>query len=394
MTRGAISLGRLFGINIRVDWSWLFIFLLITWNLSIVFAQVRPDWGTAFRWGVAAFAAILFFASVLAHELAHSLMARSRGIPVRSITLFLFGGVSNLQQDPETPRSEFLMAIVGPLTSFIIGGILIVVAGALATPGTATPGDPLGALAQMGALPLIFLWLGWINIILGIFNMVPGFPLDGGRVLRSIFWAATNDLRRATRWASGVGQGVAWLMIGVGIAMIFGVQVPFFGTGLIGGVWLAFIGWFLNNAAVQSYQQVVIQDVLEGVPVSRIMRPDPPTVSPGGTVANLVYDHVMRADERAFPVMVNGSVVGLVTVEDVRKVPREQWDAVTIEQIMTPSADLVTVSPTEDAAEALQKLAQRDVNQLPVMDRGQLVGLLRRRDMVRWLQVHAESHPR
>ncbi len=383
-----IRIGRLFGINISIDWSWLFIFFLVTWNLATVFTDLQRAWSPAQRWAVAAIAAILFFSSVLLHELAHSLVARSRGIPVRNITLFLFGGVSNIQRDPDSPKDEFLMAVVGPLTSLVLGAVLVLVAGVGTAGGLL--GDPGQVVGRLDAVTTLVLWLGSINIILGIFNLIPGFPLDGGRVLRSILWAATGSLKRATRWAAAVGQAIAWLMILAGISMVFGVQIPFFGTGLVGGIWLAFIGWFLNSASSQSYRQVVINDILEGVTVSQMMRTDPPTVTDDISISSLVQDHIMRADDRAFPVMVGGRLSGIITVDDLRKLTRDQWETTRVRQLMTPADKLLTVTPDDDAAGALNTLAQKDIRQLPVVRDGQLVGLLRRRDILRWLQLHSE----
>jgi len=389
--RSGFSIGRIFGINIRIDWSWLFIFFLVTWNLGTVFGQAHAGWGPTLVWGMAIVAAFLFFASVLAHELAHSLVARTQGVPVRSITLFLFGGVSDIQREPDSPRDEFVMAIVGPLTSIVLGGLLAWLAGASAGPLRDTMTNPTATIARLSPLTTLLLWLGSINVILGIFNLTPGFPLDGGRVLRSILWAATGNLRRATRWASWIGQAIAWLMIIGGISMAFGAQIPFFGTGLTSGLWLAFIGWFLNSASVQSYQQVVVHDILEGVAVERMMRTDPPTCLPDCSVNRLVHEHIMRTDDQAFPVLDDGRLVGLVTLEDVRKVSRHAWDTTTVSEIMTPADQLTVVTPGEDAAEALNKLVQRDVRQLPVLRDGQLVGLLRRRDIIKWLQLQAQT---
>jgi Zn-dependent protease/predicted transcriptional regulator len=390
MSRSGFRVGRIFGIDIRLDWSWLLILLLVVWNLSTTFSSVHPNWGAGLVWGTAIVAALLFFGSVLAHELAHSVVAKARGIPVQSITLFLFGGVSNIQREPESPGSEFAMAILGPITSLVIGGALLLVA--LAGSGIqVTPSDATQVLKQMSPLLTMVVWLGSINVTLGIFNLIPGFPLDGGRVLRSILWAATDNLRRATRWAAWVGQAIAWLMILAGIAMTFGVQIPFFGTGLGSGLWLAFIGWFLNSASAQSYRQVVVHDVLEGVPVSRMMRVNPPTCSSGCTVGRLVHDHILGTDDQAFPILEEGRLVGLVTLEDVRQVERDAWDSTLVQDIMTPVEKLVVVSPDEGADQALEKLSGNDVRQLPVMSNRELVGLLRRQDLIRWLQLHAES---
>jgi Zn-dependent protease/predicted transcriptional regulator len=389
--RSGFGVGKVFGIEIRVDWSWLLILLLVIWNLGTTFGEMHRDWSMALVWGTAIVAALLFFGSVLAHELAHSLVARARGIPVRDITLFLFGGVSDIQREPASPGAEFLMAIVGPLTSIVLGGLLVLLAGAGVGPVQDAIADPAQAAARLSPLLTLTVWLGSVNVTVGLFNLTPGFPLDGGRVLRSILWAATGNLRRATRWAAGVGQAIAWIMIVGGIAMTFGARIPFFGTGLGGGLWLAFIGWFLNSASVQSYQQVVVHDVLGGVPVSRMMRKDPPTCQPTCTITRLVHEHILGTDDQGFPVLDGGRLVGIVTLEDVRRIAREAWDTTSVRDVMTPADRLVAVTPEEEASQALEKLTSADVRQLPVVCDGELVGLLRRRDVIKWLQLHAES---
>lgn len=385
-----VPLGRIFGIKITLDWSWFFIFLLVTWNLTLAFRQFNRGWGMGLNLGVAILAALLFFVSVLIHEFAHSLVAKAQGLPVRNITLFLFGGVSNIEREPPSPRAEFLITIVGPISSFLLGILFLVLGSAAGGIGTAAAQtNPEALLAQLGPLTAVLLWLGSINILLAIFNMIPGFPLDGGRILRSILWAGTGNLRRATRWASYVGQAVAWLFIITGIAMVFGVTVPFFGTGL-SGLWLAFIGWFLNSAASQSYHQLVIQDMFEGMPVSRIARSDAPSVHADLPVSTLVHDWIMGTDDRAFPVMENDTLIGLVTITDVRKIGRDTWEHTTVREIMTPTEQLDFVSPQEDVADALHKFTQRDVSQMPVMQDGQFVGLLRRRDIARWIELQSD----
>ena len=386
--------GKIFGITIRIDWSWLFIVLLVTWNLSILFGGLHPNWSLALIWGTAVVAALLFFASVLAHELAHSLVARSQGVPVRSITLFLFGGVSNIQRDPSSPGAEFLLTIVGPITSIVLGVIFALLAGVSAGSSVTSASfySRTGAAARLSPLSTLLLWLGPINILVGVFNLIPGFPLDGGRLVRSILWAITNNLRLATRWASWLGQLIAWLMIAVGIAMIFGINVPFLGTGFVSGLWLAFIGWFLNTASAQSYRQVVVHDLLEGVSVERVMRANPPTVPPDCQISSLVEDHVMGTDDHAFPVVDNGQLLGMVTLEDVRALSRDEWQRTTVRDIMTPVDQLVTVDVQDDMSDALDKLQGRAVGQLPVLRDGQLAGLLRRRDIIKWLQIHADEN--
>ena len=254
MKQGGIRIGRVFGIDIHVNWSWLIILALVTWNLTDVFSRSRPDWSPVFTWGLSLAAALLFFGAVLIHELAHSLVAKGRGIPVEEITLFIFGGVSNIEEQPDSAAGEFLMAILGPVTSLVVGAILMALAGVAGDPGTVI-GDPEGMLSQLTPLTTLLLWLGAVNIILGVFNLIPGFPLDGGRVLRSILWALTDSLERATRWASLVGVVIAGAMIVTGGLMAFGAEVPFFGSGWLNGIWLALIGWFLLSASRRHLRQ-------------------------------------------------------------------------------------------------------------------------------------------
>jgi Zn-dependent protease len=387
-------IGKIAGIQILIDWSWLLIFLLISWNLAIFFSQIHPEWGTGLRWGLAMLAAILFFASVLAHELAHSFVAISQGIPVRSIILFMFGGVSNIQREPASPRSEFLITIVGPLTSLLIGiGLLFLTAllGGIQYVVDQGPGTEMsGVLRNLGPLASILAWLGSVNLILAVFNLVPGFPLDGGRVLRSILWWISGNLRRATHQASLVGQAISWILIVSGVAMLFGFQVPLLGSGLINGLWLVFIGWFLNSASIQSYRRVVIRDILEGIPVAKLMRRNPPVVDKHLSIENLISEYVLGSDDHAFPVLDGERLAGLVTLEDVRKITRDRWSIVNVGEIMTPIDQLVVIKPDADSADALEQLTQRDVRQLPVVSNGVLVGLLRRKDIIKFLSIETE----
>jgi Zn-dependent protease len=388
MNKG-IRIARIFGITIRIDWSWLLILLLVIWNLSTAFSQFHPDWDLWYTILIATIAALLFFISVLTHEMAHSLVARSQGIPVNSITLFLFGGVSNIREEPKSPGAEFLMAILGPVTSLVLGFVLILISGIGLRVGDINNLQPMQFIQDLSAVRTLAVWLGSINIILGIFNLIPGFPLDGGRVLRSIFWAITNNLRKATRWASYIGQAIAWAMIISGIAMIFGVRIPFFGEGLANGVWIILIGWFLNNAARRSYQQLIVRDVLEGIPVRRVTKKNPPTVPLDIRVDTLIEDYIMQTDDHAFPVMEDGRLAGIVCLDDVRNLGRENRDVRTVADIMTPRSALITIGPEEEAHEALRLLAENDIRQLIVMEEDQMVGLVRRRDIVRFLQLQS-----
>jgi Zn-dependent protease/CBS domain-containing protein len=388
-----VRIGRLLGIELTIDQSWIFIALLMTWSLTVSFQRWHPQWGFGTALGTAVLAAGLFFGSVILHELAHSLVARSFGIPVSRITLFLFGGVSNIEKEPPSPRAEFLTAIVGPLTSLVLGVVLLAIASRVTAVANDVVADPTGALANLSPGETLLVWLGPINIVVGLFNLIPGFPLDGGRVFRSIIWGVTKDLHRATQIAAGLGQAIGWLFIFLGVAEAFGVPVPFFGRGLVGGLWLAFIGWFLSSAASQTWKRQLVHEALEGLTVARLMRPPTEVVSGNTMVDDLVHQRLMQSEERSFPVVEDDRLVGLVTLSDVRRTPRDAWPYTPVTQIMTPAPRLVVATPYEDVAEALDKLARADVNQLPVVERDRLVGVLQRRDVARWIELHL-SPPR
>jgi Zn-dependent protease/predicted transcriptional regulator len=389
--RSGFKVGKLFGINIFIDWSWLLIFLLVTWNLAgAVFPNLHPDWNQGLNIALGVAASLLFFISILLHELAHSLVAKARGLPVHRITLFFFGGVSNIEREPPSPPTEFLIAVVGPITSLVLGAGFIWLGGQNIPEMNEAVNSPMQVLAGLGPLATMLLWLGPINILIGLFNLLPAFPLDGGRILRSIMWSMMDNFRKATRWATAIGQGFGWLMILIGLAMVFGATLPVLGTGILNGIWFAFIGWFLINAASQSYQQVVIEDMLEGVPITRLMREPAPSVPPDISISSLVYDHVMQGEERAFPVMDGEHLLGMVYVESIRDINRSDWDTLTVKEVMVPQEEIEAVSPREDAMDAFQKLIKQEVRQIPVVQNGELVGMLRRKDFLRWLQVHSE----
>ena len=390
MTKNGFRIGKIFGINIHIDWSWLLIFALVSWSLAASLGQIHANWSVGLQWGLAILAALLFFVSVLAHELAHSLVARANGVPVRNITLFLFGGVSNIQREPNSPLNELLVTVVGPLTSIILGAIFLVLGVGSFALNHVVLTDPLTALSQIGPIGTMFIWLGSVNVLVAVFNLIPGFPLDGGRILRSALWAITDNLNKATRWASWVGQAVAWALILAGIAMLFGVTFPILGGGFINGIWIIFIGWFLQNAAVQSYRKVVVQDILEDVPVKRMMYTDVPVVSADLSVAKLVDDHIMKSDNRAFIVFDGEKMLGLVTIEDVRKTAQEARNLTLVKDVMTPSQKMIVVAPDEEASEAFYRLQAEDIRQLPVVNGNKIVGLLRRKDIIRWLQLQSK----
>lgn len=389
---GGFHLGKLSGIDINIDWSWFFIFFLVTWNLAAgIFPRFHPEWGIFLTWSISITASLLFFASVLAHELAHSIVAKAQGLPVNKIVLFLFGGVSNLQKEPESPKTEFFMAVIGPLTSIFLGILFLTLSGAGTSIITANINDPLTVLSGLNPVQTLLFWLGPVNILVGLFNLIPGFPLDGGRVLRSFIWGITNDLQKATLYASTVGQMVAWGFILIGVSMAVGINVPFFGSGIIGGIWLIIIGWFLRNAASQSYQRVVIKDVLDGVPISRLMRKNFDTVLPDITIEELLYNHILGKEDRAFPVMMDGKLEGIVSLDDVSKETNDMWDKTKVEEIMTPASELEKVNFKEDASDALDKLVAKDVGQLPVVKNGKIIGIVNRRDLLIWIELHSKE---
>jgi Zn-dependent protease/CBS domain-containing protein len=350
----------------------------------------RPDWSPWLSWAVGIAGSLLLFASVLLHELAHALVAKARGLPVRKITLFLFGGASNIEGEPDSPETEFLMALVGPGVSVALGVVFLLAGGLMAGAPGATMASPVETFSRLSPLSTLLLWLGPVNIFLGFFNLIPAFPLDGGRLLRAALWVVTKNFRKATRWAAGIGQLIGWLFIIAGLGMAFGASVLLFAPGVINGVWLAFIGWFLSDAASQSYRQTVIQDLLDDVPVALLMRNDAPVVPPDLPVSNLVYNFIMKTGESAFPVVEGDRLVGMVSLKDVRKVPREAWDTTTVSQIMTPAEQLAVVTPQVPASKVLELLERYNVRQAPVVQDGRLLGLLRRRDIMRWLQTQSE----
>jgi Zn-dependent protease/CBS domain-containing protein len=385
-------LGRVFGVRIGFDLSWILIVVLLTWSLTVGFARWHPAWTPATALATALVAALLFFGSVLLHELAHSLVAKRFGIPVESITLFLFGGVSNIAREPPSAKAEFWTAVAGPITSIVLGLLLLAAGSLIASVPPEAVADPYAAIARLSPVESLLMWLGPINILVGVFNLIPGFPLDGGRILRSAIWAATGDLHVATRWASAVGQAIGWFFVFLGVAMAFGANVPFFGRGLVAGMWLAFIGWFLSSAAAQTWRRQLMQEMLEGVTVSRLMRPDGPAVRPDTTVASFVGDWLMRGDERAFPVLDDeGHLMGIASLADVRAAPKDAWDTTALSHVMTPCARLVTASPRDDVSQALERMVRADVSQLPVLDGDRLLGMLLRRDVARWIELHAQA---
>jgi Zn-dependent protease len=349
-------IGRIVGIDISIHPSWLVIAALLTFSLAEgSIRQVFPGWPSGLIWLAGAVAAVLFFASVVAHELSHAVLARRFGMEVRGITLFIFGGATELEGDPRRPRDEALMAAAGPATSLVIGFALLGVA--LVAP------QPVGDLIGR---------LGLINVVLGIFNLVPGFPLDGGRILRALIWKLRGDRIAATGNAALVGRVIAYGLIVFGIVMT--LQGGIGGNGL----WLALIGWFLSNAAEATATQARIEGSLRGMRVRDVMDAAAPVVSPNESVASFVDNRLLRGDRRSFLVAYDdGGLAGMVTLADIRRVPRERWEETRVTDVMTRFNDLATIGPDEAATDALGVLQAREIGQLPVVVDGRTpVGLL------------------
>ncbi len=364
---GSLRIGKIFGIEIYIHFSWVIILVLLTWSLAVGWFPVLYHGFSAITdWILGLTAAVLLFVSVLLHELAHSVVARARGLPVKNITLFIFGGVSNIEKEPGSPGIEFQIAVVGPITSLLIGFLALVLLYAL---GQST--SPLGAI----------LWyLGYANILLGIFNLIPGFPLDGGRVLRSIVWKIDGNLRRATRVVTVVGQIIAYLFILLGIWLFF---VGYF----IDGLWLGFIGWFLLSSAQAANSEVMLQSVFRGVTVGEVMNSAPTTV-PANISLEEVGRRVLFTAWPALALVIQGDrLAGLITLGDIRHVPREEWGQTPVGLVMIPRERLHIVSPQQSLNDVLPLMAGRDVNRLPVLQDERLVGVLSRDAIVRYLEI-------
>jgi Zn-dependent protease/CBS domain-containing protein len=367
--KSSLHLFRIAGIDIGIHYTWIFIFILISWSLvQGFFPQQYPGWDTPSFWITGILAALLLFVSVLLHELAHSLVARARGMPVSSITLFIFGGVSNLEEEPEKPKAEFVMAIVGPLTNLALAGIFWAL--------TLTVGNQDSPLAAMLS------YLALINLILAVFNLLPGFPLDGGRVLRSILWGTTGSLSKATNIAATVGRFFGWGLIALGLFQLLA-------GNFLGGLWIAFIGWFLSSAADASRKELTLREHLSSIKVRDMMNPSPETISPDTLVEEAVWDIFRKQRGRAVPVCQDDKLVGIVTITDVKELRRDKWAETTVAQIMTRKP-LYAVSPEESLQTAMKLTAQHDINQVLINHQGQCAGLLSRADIIRHLQFSQE----
>lgn len=367
--RGNVRLGRVFGIPLRLHYTWFIIFALVTY--SLVFDVAYQPYPMEQRIILGILASLLFFASIVAHELAHSILAIRNKIPVKDITLFVFGGVSQITKEATHPRAELSVAIVGPLTSVALAGVFYGLHLLLAS----TNQSLAASLMQRLAL---------INVLLAVFNLIPGFPLDGGRIFRALVWQRTHDFRKATRVATKVGQGIAYGFMAIGIAFIFAFQ------SWLDGMWLILIGWFLNDAARVSYQQVLLRDALIGITARQVTDYASPLIPPHMTLIELVDQYVLPTGRNCFPISWGAELEGMVTLQQMKKVPRGRWATTTVQDIMTPANKLKVAYADQDLLGVLQEMNGETANHIPVIEAGKVVGIINREDIARFLRTRAE----
>jgi Zn-dependent protease len=371
---GGFNLGKIFGIQVRLHYTWFIIFLLVTFTL------VNPHWSQWLSWVIGIITSLLFFASVLAHELAHSLVGRVNGIPVKSITLFIFGGVAQMTREATKASAELKMAAAGPACSLAIGGLFGLIW--LLTRGVAS------SVAEMAG------WLAIINVALAAFNLIPGFPLDGGRVFRSLLWRFSGNYKRSTQIATRLGQGIGYAFIagGIAIMVIFGEWLS--------GLWLAFIGWFLQSTASMSYRQAQWREAIHGLIASQMMTSDYAIVPPDITVNQLVQEHILPKGHHLFLVAEENRFKGILTLQNIKPVPQSKWDMTQVEKIMVPADRLKVASPEQDALSIVEQMDENEINLIPVVSEGRVIGLITRDNLLRFIRTRAElgiesiSHPR
>ncbi len=361
------QLFRLLGIPVRVDASWLIIVALLSWTLVAYFTEALPGLTDTTYWIMGLATVLSFFACIVAHEFGHALVGRAMGINFRGITLFLFGGVAEFEGEVKTAKSEFLMAIAGPAVTAVLA-----------------VGFWLSSMLElMPAVVVVLEYLARINLVMLVFNLVPAFPLDGGRVFRSLMWGATGNLRRATYIASLAGQAFAAILIGLGV-------LQFLTGHVFGGIWLGLIGLFLLQAARGSYQQVLIRQALHGEPVSRFMNREPIVVAPSLDLRRWVEDYVYRYNRKMFPVASNGHVEGVIGTQALANFPREDWDRITVAEAMNQDLAPVSISPDADALDALGKMQHTGTSRLLVMEGERLMGIVSLKDLLRFLDLKLE----
>jgi Zn-dependent protease/CBS domain-containing protein len=369
----SFQVARIRGIVIEIHPSWLLILGLVTWTLADgFFPDQYPHWNTATYWVVGATAALLLFVTVLVHELAHAFVAISRGLPVPKITLFIFGGVSHMSRQPRTAGEEFAIAAAGPATSLVIA--ILSVAAAV---GLHSIDEHAEAIAY---------YLAVVNLLLAVFNLLPGFPLDGGRVLRSIAWRRTKSFRKATQIAGGVGETFGYALMIAGVVLLLGVSA-------IDGLWFLFVGWFLLSAAKGESQNLQLEGILARLKARDVMREDFVTVTPGHSVQDVVDDYMIGQGERAVVVANERGVLGLITVSDVSRVPRDTWPQAPVQGVMTPREKVITVTADTVARDVLVLIGEHQLNQIPVLEEGRMIGMVTRRELLDRIQLAEKLAP-
>jgi Zn-dependent protease/CBS domain-containing protein len=368
-----IKLFKLLGFEVRIDWSWIIIAILIAWSLSRgLFPSYYKNLSTQTYWWMGIIGALGLFLSIIAHEFSHSLVARKYGLPMKGITLFIFGGVAEMEEEPSSPRVEFMMAIAGPLSSIVIALIFYGIHAAGKQAGLA---EPINGVVG---------YLGWINAILAGFNLLPAFPLDGGRVLRSILWGVKKNLRWATYMSSRIGSGFGIFLIILGVIQVFR-------GNFIGGMWWFLIGMFLQGAAKASYQQLITRKALEGEPIRRFMKADPVTVSPSVSLEQLVEDYVYKYHFKMFPVVEDSDrLLGCVTTRQVKEIPREEWGRKTVGEVASQCSAENTIEPQADAMQAISIMNRTGNSRLMVVEGGHLVGIIALKDLLELLSLKVE----
>lgn len=373
--RSSLRLGKIWGITINIHYSWFFIFAIFTFFLSLAFLENHPYWVRVMAGMVAS---LSLFASVLAHELAHSFVAIRSGIPVKSITLFFLGGVAHITREATRPKTELRMAIAGPLCSLLLAGIFGLI-------WFLIWGNAQSILDSDNPI----FWLAWINFMLALFNLAPGFPLDGGRILRALLWRSTGSYKQATHIASVTGKGFAYLLIGGGVAILFcGIFTEFSAPFL--GISFIFIGWFLSTAAAASQRQVEMREALQGFIAQSVMNTNYAVISPNLSLREIVQSYVLPSGRRYFVVTEEGRLKGLITSEHIKKVPQTQWNTTPVRAAMTPADKIVSAHPGEEALSILERMEEHGINQIPVIREGVVIGIVVREDLLRFIQLRSE----
>ena len=374
MFRSSFKLFRVFGIEIRLDFSWFIVFALFAYYFGFsYFPAVLPNVNAGFIALVTIITVILFFSSVLVHEISHSLVAKSKGTPVEKITLFLFGGMAQIEKEPDTPMSEFVMAIAGPAASFVLAilfGVIWFLTGQF----------------ELIREPARYLTI--INIVLGVFNMFPGYPLDGGRVLRSIIWKVTGNLKRATFIASTAGRVIGFLMIAFGIFLLF--------TGnFLNGIWLAFIGWFLQSSARMGYRQLVFETAIKGIKVEDVMNDDIVMVSKDMSLQELVDEYFMRYRFGRFPVvedLTSQRFIGVISLHDIKSIDRNRWPEVRVGDIVNTVTENEKVDISMEISDAIKKMGKAELGHLVIMSGNRLKGIITKSDVMRFIKLQSDLH--